>query len=199
MLFFYLPASCQTTRWVLSFNPFGLLEPKAVVGIGVGYNFSRYCELWSETSAIRHVPWGPYGANGIRQILRFNYFIRGLPYNFVALEVRYKGYQYTRQTELQDIATRQDVSAIQVTEHRGFLGEAFLFGFRKPIDTHIGLYMETTLGLGIRQMLYDKEKGVPHGFRPTKEDNVTNQIETASFYCPFAIRLIWMFGKKLQP
>ncbi|HEY8968852.1 MAG TPA: hypothetical protein VIM64_07160, partial [Puia sp.] len=127
MLFLYFPASCQNNRWVLSFNPFGLLEPKAAVGVGVGLAFNRHWELWSETSRLQHIFLDPEGTSGIRQILQLKYFIHGLPDNFLAAEMRYKGSQYTHTGRFYDAAINVSQS-YPLTEHQRFWGTALQSG-----------------------------------------------------------------------
>jgi len=194
MLFFYLTASCQTNRWVLSFNPFGLLEPKAAVGIGVGFAFNRHWELWSETSRLQHLFLNPESSSGVRQILQLKYFIHGLPDNFLAAEVRYKGSQYAHNVSLYNAAT-DEYHSDQLTEHQRFWGAALQFGFRRPIDKGIGLYMEFVIGAGYRHIIYDHETGAPPGFHPYAKPGI--DLEGIGIYYPGSIRLVWMFGKKL--
>lgn len=91
ILLFSLPASAQSTRWLLSFNPLGLLEPKGALGVGAGVKFNKYMELWSETSLLRTVIYaGDSSLTGVRQIVQIKYFPHGYPDFFVAAEVRYK-------------------------------------------------------------------------------------------------------------
>ena len=117
LMCFYLPVSAQSTRWLLSFNPLGLLEPMGALGV----------------------------------------------------------------------------------VQRRFFGEALQLGFRRSLKEDMGLYIEFTAGLGIKQPVF-KEKGIPAGYRHSNVDNgngLEDGITPANIYAPGSIRLIWAFGKKL--
>jgi len=206
MLIFSLPSYAQRkrtvdtsvlSRWELSFNPFGLLEPKAAVGVGVGFVLNRHWGLWSETSRLQHLFINPESSSGIRQILQLKYFVHGLPDIFFAAEVRYKGYQYTHTVDLHN-ATTDEYQRHQLTEHQRFLGTALQFGFRRSIKKSIGLYMEFVIGAGYRHIVYDHQTGAPQGFyRTAKDIDLGDVVENTGIYYPGSIRLVWMFGKKL--
>jgi len=80
------------SRWILSLNPYGLLEPPAAIGLGVGYRLTERVELWSETSFITNGFFQTEGpVTGVRQILQTKYFVdRNLNF-FVFLQLKRNG------------------------------------------------------------------------------------------------------------
>jgi len=200
VIFLYLPASGQSTRWLLSFNPLGLLEPKGALGVGVGVKLNKYVELWSETSLLRTVIYaGDSSLTGVRQIVQIKYFPHGYPDFFVAAEVRYKTYQYRVGDEFFNPTTSLYLENYMYTVQRRFFGEALQLGFRRPLKEDIGLYIEFIAGLGIKQPVF-KEKGIPAGYRHSnanKGNGLEDGITPSNVYAPGSIRLIWAFGEKL--
>jgi len=200
LLCLYLPASGQSTRWLLSFNPLGLLEPKGALGAGAGVKLNKYVELWSETSLLRTVIYaGDSSLTGIRQIVQIKYFPHGYPDFFIAAEVRYKIYQYRVGDEFFNPTTSQYLENYMYTVQRRFFGEALQLGFRRTLKEDMGLFIEFTAGLGIKQPVF-KEKGIPAGYRHSNTDNkngLEDGITPATIYAPGSIRLIWAFGEKL--
>ncbi|HVU53610.1 MAG TPA: hypothetical protein VHD83_01080 [Puia sp.] len=198
LVLFYLSATCQSNRWLLSFNPLGLLEPKGALGAGIGVKLNKQVELWSETSLLRTVIYaGDSSLTGIRQIVQIKYFPHGYPDFFIAAEVRYKTYQYRVGGEFFNPAITQYLENYMYTVQRHFLGEALQLGFRRTLKEDMGLYVEFTAGLGIKQYVF-REKGLPAGYRHTNVDNgLEDGITPAGVYAPGSIRLIWAFGEKL--
>lgn len=155
MLSFCQPASCQGSRWLLSFNPLGLLEPKGALGVGAGLKLNKYVELWSETSLLRTVIYaGDSSLTGVRQIVQIKCFPHGCPDFFVAAEVRYKTYQYRVGDEFFNPTTSLYLENYMYTVQRRFFGEALQLGFRRSLKEDLGLYIEFTAGLGIKQPVF---------------------------------------------
>ena len=198
VLFFYLPASGQNTRLLLSFNPLGLLEPKGALGVGAGVKINKYVELWSETSLLRTVIYaGDSSLTGVRQIVQVKYFPHGYPDFFVAAEVRYKTYQYRVGDEFFNPTTSLYLENYMYTVRRHFWGEALQLGFRRSLKEDMGLYVEFTAGLGVKQYVF-RESGTPAGYRHTSTDKgLEDGITPAGVYAPGSVRLIWAFGKQL--
>jgi len=198
LICFYLPVSAQNTRWLLSFNPLGLLEPKGALGVGAGLKLNKYVELWSETSLLRTVIYaGDSSLTGVRQIVQIKYFPHGYPDFFVAAEVRYKTYQYRVGDEFFNPTTSLYLENYMYTVQRHFFGEALQLGFRRSLKEDMGLYIEFTAGLGIKQPVF-REKGIPAGYRHVNMDKgLEDGITPSTVYAPGSIRLIWAFGDQL--
>jgi hypothetical protein len=95
LLLFCLPTMGQSTtdpqrKWLISWNPLGLVEPSMAFRIGIGYHPKANLEVWSETSLLHNILY-PSGTStaGIRQILQVKRFINKDQSLFVAAEIRY--------------------------------------------------------------------------------------------------------------
>lgn len=171
------------------------MEPKAAVGLGVGYAFSRRWELWSETSRLQHLLLTPESSSGIRQILQMKYFpSQRTPNLFLAAEVRYKDYQYSRTGNFYNVSTNVYLN-VPLTQHNRFWASALQAGVRQAIGKKSNLYVEATIGMGYRHMLFMRETGAPAGLQHFEGKSL--DLESVDIYYPGSIRLVWAFGKKL--
>jgi hypothetical protein len=203
----------RTTKWILSLNPLGFLEPPAVaIGLGIGYSPFKEVELWSETSFLTNAFYHTQGPlTGIRQICQLKFF----PYEtgfFVAGELRYKSYQFRNREEFYDSLTNDTLHQFSSFGRHYFFGAAVQLGWRWNASRNGRLQMEATFGMGFRQG-YVKREGVPPGYL-----YMNNKIdfnfsgpngEVPPMYFPGSLRLIWrlgrptglrsLFGKRLRP
>lgn len=193
------------TRWVLSFNPFGLMEPPAAIGLGVGYRFSRRIELWSETSFLTNGYFQTEGPlTGIRQMLQTKYFINKDGSLFVAAEIRYKSFQYRDKGGFYNPATQDSLKDFSNFSRHYFFGAGLQVGGREPLTRDGRLMVELTAGLGVRKVFVDRT-GVPQGYeyRNFNQSHDLSAIDMAHdispVYFPGSIRLIYLFGKRLRP
>ncbi|MBN8854474.1 MAG: hypothetical protein BGO55_21320 [Sphingobacteriales bacterium 50-39] len=202
----------RTTRWVLSFNPLGLLEPETAIGLGIGYRPFKEVELWSETSFLTKVFYHKQGPlTGIRQICQLKFFPYGTGF-FVAGELRYKSYQYRSREEFYDSLTHDTLHSFSNFARHYFFGAAVQLGWRGNATRNGRFQLEVTFGMGFRQG-YVKREGVPPGY-----SYMNNKIdfnfsgpngEVPPVYFPGSLRLIWLlgrqtslshlFGKRLRP
>jgi len=204
--FFYVSLQAQSpSRWILSFNPFGLIEPPAAIGLGVGYRLSQRVELWSETSYLTNGSYQTEGPlAGFRQLLQAKYFINKDGSFFVAAEVRYKNYQYRDKEDFYNPATHDSLRNFSNFSRHYFFGAGLQVGGREPLTRDGRLQVELTAGLGIRKDYVERQE-VPQGyvyknFNASKDINVVeNARDLGPMYFPGSIRLIYLFGKRLRP
>ncbi|MBN9383701.1 MAG: hypothetical protein J0H74_23290 [Chitinophagaceae bacterium] len=192
------------SRWTLSFNPFGLVEPPAAIGLGVGYRFSRRVELWSETSFLTNGLFQTEGPlAGIRQILQTKYFIYKDGSFFVAAEVRYKNFQYRDKEDFYNPATHDSLRSFSNFSRHYFFGAGLQVGGREPLTRDGKLQVELVAGLGVRKVYIERED-VPQGyeyrnFHASKDVNaIENARNPGPMYFPGSIRLIYLFGKRFR-
>ncbi len=190
-------------RWTLSFNPLGLLELPAAVGVGIGYRLSDKVEIGSETSLLRNGPL-PVGSSltGIRQIVQLKRFMDKNHHFFLAGEIRYKSFSFLDSNDLINPVTRDTLSGIHYRTHISFVGAAFQFGTRLPLSTNGRFQLEITAGLGIKQKTIGR-KGIPVEYQNLYHSidlNVWDLMYTpgTTIYFPGSIRFVYTFGKKLQ-
>ena len=119
-------------RWLLSFNPFGFLEPAAALGAGFGYRYNHSAEFWSETSFL-WLPGKPSQANagvisGWRQILQVKLFCDKDGAFFVAGEVRYRNFSHRLYSGFVDKVARSVMKNVLTTSYHKVYGAALQLG-----------------------------------------------------------------------
>ena len=193
-----LPAS----RWILTLNPLGLLEPEEAIGAGIGYRLNKKIEIGSETSLLRNVLY-PYESHltGIRQVLQVKRF---LPRNFfLAAELRYKYYSYRDNTDFFDPVTHDTLSHYGYLSRHLFVGAAVQYGRRYFISKDGRFQLELTIGFGLKDKIFDKV-GVPGGYGYLGYSNdfdlERNVIEYRGIipYLPCSVRFVYNLGKRLN-
>jgi hypothetical protein len=190
-------------RWILSFNPWGLLEPQAAIGAGIGYRLRDNLEIWSETSFLtRGFPDGYDHTSGIRQILQLKYFFGKNRDFFVAGEVRYKSFTTDYRDNFYDQTTRDTLSFSHRSRYY-FFGAGLQLGGRFRLGKSDHFFLELTGGLGVKQKTIIRY-GVPSGYTylPIRSIDI-NAAELmnrpgAALYLPGSMRLIYSFGRKLK-
>lgn len=201
-----LPSRPQPqSRWIVSFNPLGLIEPPAAIGLGMGYRLSRKVELWSETSFLTNGSLGTEGPlTGIRQILQGKYFPDRNGNFFVAAEARYKSYQYRDKLNFYNPDTHDTLFNFSNFSRHYFWGIGAQVGWRTRLSGNGRLQLELTTGLGFRIGRVVRQD-VPHGysykeFYPPKDFRIFNLADGfPSYYLPGSLRVICLFGKRLRP
>jgi hypothetical protein len=190
----------RISRWILSFNPYGLIEPPAAIGLGIGYRPFKEVELWSETSFLTNMFYHTQGPlTGIRQICQLKFF----PYEgsdfFVAGELRYKSYQYRNKDSFIDSVTHDTLLQFSNFQRHYFFGMAAQLGWRGNLTKNGRFQLEATVGLGFRKG-YVKREGIPAGYSyvNTKVDfNFSGPNgEVPPVYFPGSMRLIWLLGRQ---
>lgn len=193
------------SRWSLTFNPFGLLEPPAAIGIGIGYRLNKNMEIWSETSLITNglmVTYGPL--TGIRQILQLKLFAPSNGNYFLAFELRYKSYSYRDTNDFANPATLDTLRNVQFQSSHYFFGGGFQVGKRCSLSKDGKLQLEATIGIGVKFKVINR-LGPPDGYKYqgvgfSVDYNIRDAIETPGTapYFPGSLRLIYNFGKRLK-
>jgi hypothetical protein len=195
------PAIAPQRRWLLSWNPLGLLEPSMAIGIGIGYHPNINLEIWSETSLLRNVLFPSAGStSGMRQILQFKRFISKDPRFFVAAEIRYIFFTYHSSDNFRNSSVPETPLSLSNTSDHYVFGAGLQAGYRRPITNDSRLILELTAGLGIKNKII-RWNGVPAGYEYMNRSidvNVWDLIETpgTSVYLPGSLRLVYTFGKK---
>ncbi|HEY8969027.1 MAG TPA: hypothetical protein VIM64_08035 [Puia sp.] len=192
------------SRWILSFNPYGLFEWPSAAGFGIGYRCSGHAELWSESSFLWNGPYKTQGpVTGFKQVVQGKFFpYEKIPF-FFALEARYKGYQYRDTSRFVNTATHDTLKKVSSFSHHYFWGAALQVGVRTALGSGQRFQLEFVCGLGIRKYVhtwYD----VPKGYEYTPYRSIDLKIndivdESPDVYLPGSLRLIWLFGKRLRP
>jgi hypothetical protein len=194
-----------TARWILSFNSFGIMEPPAAIGLGIGFRPFREIELWSETSFLFNGFYRTDGPlTGIRQICQLKFF----PYEgsglFVAGELRYKSFQYRNRNTFIDSVARDTLNNLSNFQRHYFYGMAMQIGWRGSLTEDSRWQLEVSCGFGIRKG-YVRREGVPAGY-----SYLNNKIdfnfsgpngEVPPLYLPGSLRVIRLLGrrKELRP
>lgn len=186
-------------RWILTYNPMGLLEPPAAIGLGIGYRPFKEVELWSETSFLTNGFYHTQGPlTGIRQICQLRFFPYGTSF-FVAGELRYKSYQFRSREEFYDSLTHDTLHQFSNFARHYFFGMAVQLGWRVNATRNGRFQLEATFGLGFRKG-YVKREGVPAGYL-----YMNNKIdfnfsgpngEVPPIYFPGSLRLVWLLGRQ---
>jgi hypothetical protein len=188
------------TRWVLSFNSLGLMEPPAAIGLGIGYRPFKEIELWSETSFLTNGFYRTDGPlTGIRQICQLKFF----PYEgsgvFVAGELRYKSFQYRNRNTFIDSTIHDTLSHFSNFQRHYFYGMALQLGWRGSLNKNSRWQLELTFGLGFRKG-YVKREGVPAGYTYLNDKidfNFTGSNgEAPPVYLPGSIRVVLLLGRQ---
>lgn len=193
------------SRWLLTFNPFGLLEPPAAFGIGAGYRLNTNTEIWSETSLIRSGIMPTYGSvNGIRQIVQVKRFTDRNPNVFFAFELRYKSFSYRDTNDFANPATHDTLTNVQFLSSHYFFAGGFQIGKRWLLSKDGRLTLEGTIGIGVKFKTINR-LGPPAGYKYedkgfSTDYNIRDAIETPGTepYFPGSLRILYNFGKRLK-
>lgn len=194
------------SRWTLSFNPLGLIEPPMAVGLGVGYRLSAQWELWSETSFLTNGVYTTDGPlTGIRQILQGKYFPGQQQHFFIAVEARYKSYQFRGKDDFINAAAHDTLRNYSNFSRHYFWGGGAQVGWRFNLGSGDHFQLETTVGLGFRSSSVIRQN-VPRGYKYVSlvnpiDFNIPHSIDNGFgvAYLPGSVRLIYLFGKRLRP
>jgi hypothetical protein len=192
-------------RWLLSFNPLGLLE--GAFGIGIGYRLNKHSELWSETSLLGGRPYaGATPMTGFRQIIQYK---RWLPFGpddnfFLAFEARYKQYSYRDTNDFANPVTMNTLKNVHFLSDHYVFGAALQAGHRNLLLRSKTLAVEAILGIGYKYKIIDR-RGPPAGYvyqdlGESIDLNIRDLVEQAgsTIYFPGSVRLIYFFGRKLK-
>jgi hypothetical protein len=192
------------SRWILTFNPFGLMEPPAAVGLGIGYRLNEKIEFWSETSFLTNGLFRTDGPiTGIREILQMKYFVNEDRNIFMAAEVRYKSFQFRDRDNFYNAATNDTLLNFSNFSRHYFFGAGLQVGWRTSISGNGRLQLELTAGLGYRVTHIDRQD-IPPGyqykqFAPAKDSPTGDMINDPSpMYFPGSLRLIWTLGRSFN-
>lgn len=197
------PAIATQRRWVLSWNPLGLIEPSMAIGIGIGYHSKSNLEIWSETSLLINVLYASGGkTSGMRQILQLKRFISKNQGLFIAGEIRYSFFTYHASNNFINIAVHDTILNLSNTSNHYVFGAGLQVGYRWPLTNDSKFMLELTGGLGIKNKII-RWHGIPAGYKyihASIDPNIWDFIETSgiSVYLPGSLRLIYTFGKKLK-
>jgi len=198
------PPPIPLYRWIVSFNPFGLLEPPMAIGAGIGYRFNKQFELWSETSLLKNgIAVTPGPVNGIRQIAQLKYFLEKNGVYFLAVEGRYKYYSYRDTGVFINTATHDTMQRVSYSHEHSVFGAGLQLGGRWSLSHNGRLQMELTIGLGIKWKQIIR-KGAPADYTnidypgPDISVRAISDDKNANFYFPGSLRIIYNFGKRLK-
>jgi hypothetical protein len=198
-------------RWSLSFNPLGLLEDPAAIGIGVGYAISRRVEIWSETSSL--FQWAPIyptrNLSGFRQIIRLSLVppkVLNLgTHTFLAVELRYKTYSYRDSGVFLDPASGDTLTAVPFQSKHFIFGAALQAGYRFPLWGSARWQGEVTIGLGVKYKKITHQGPLPRyqyqrGEWWSTDVSIPDMIQTAGWepYLPGSFRIFYTFGRRLR-
>ena len=201
------PKPVPISRWVLTFNPFGLLEPPAAAGLGIGYRLNRTIELWSETSLLVPGLWlNKDTVSGFRQLLQVRCFIHYAPNTFIGVEARYKSVWIWELNDLYNPATQNVLLNWDNHTHKYFFGMALLAGQRFTFGRSGRLQLEMTVGLGFKNACV-AFKNIPPGYversaHKAKMDTPFGSRVIGDFsgpYIPCTMRVVYLLGKRFRP
>ncbi len=190
----------DSARWVLSINPFGLMELQAAAGIGIGYYISPHWQVWLESSGLFQLYNKPEQSclGGIREILAMKFYFGYRESLFFAGEFRFKDVFF------HDVDNFYNASDILVAKSFTYkiedivFGGAGWFGGRINISRNHRLRLEPSIGLGFkgRTVVWHD---VPHGYGcqrapPFHIDLFPNPVRTPerfTIYIPATVRLVY--------
>ena len=201
---FRIPPDPPVRKWVLSFNPLGLLE--SAYGIGIGYHLNKNSEIWSETSLLRGQPYA--GANpltGFRQIVQYKRFIPSVNENFfLGFEMRYKYYSYRDTNDFANPGIPDTLRNVQFLSEHHIFGAALQVGRRFALSKEGRFQIETMIGFGVKDKFIDR-RGPPAGYHyldggKSIDLSIRDLVEQSgtTIYLPGSVRLIYCFGKKFR-
>jgi hypothetical protein len=190
-------------RWLISYNPLGLIEPSMALGIGIGYHPKANLEIWSETSHLHNSLYPNGGStSGMRQIIQLKRFISKDQRLFVAAEIRYIYFTNHSSDNFRNTFRPDTLLFLANTSRHHIFGAGLQVGYRWPLKRNSRLMLELTGGLGIKDKTI-RWNGVPTGYKYVDRSvdvNVWDLQATSgpSIYLPGSLRLIYSFGKKLK-
>lgn len=197
-----LRSPVPVSRWLLSFNPFGLLEAPRAYGAGIGYRLNKNTEIWTEISLLQNRSFTPVGpAAGIRQILQLKKFLFKDRNLFVAAEIRYKNYSYFNTANFRNTAAGDTMVNVRYTSYHYIFGGALQAGYRTRLSRSGRVQAELTAGIGIKNKEIQRP-WLPAGYKylhTSVDPNIVDLMETPgpAVYFPGSLRVLYIFGKRL--
>ena len=190
-------------RWILTFNPLGLMELPLALGAGIGYRLDKRWELWSETSLIRNgLAREISDVHGIRQTLQLKRFFNNKGQNFfLAAEIRYKSFNYRDTLSFYNPASGDTLMNTPFHAHQYFWGAALQVGGRWKMSRSGRFQVEITAGMGIKNKVIDRD-GIGSGYKQIDraiDINVWDMMATPGItvYFPGSARIIYTIGKRI--
>jgi hypothetical protein len=192
-------------EWLVSINPFGVLEPQSALGAGIGYRINKSYEIWMESSFLTRVSPGLYDhISGFRQILQGKYFFDPKGPFFVAAEARYKFFSLGDKGMFYNPVSHDTLSNVSYRSRHYFFGGALQFGGRFLLSSKGNLLVEIIAGFGVKQKTRVGDRS-PAGYlyipapMPTDPNiNYRMQQPGTTIYLPGSIRFIYVFGRSLK-
>ncbi|MBS1511750.1 MAG: hypothetical protein JST86_12965 [Bacteroidetes bacterium] len=200
-------------RPYVSFNPLGLIEPYAAIGLGLGNHLSNRSGYFTELSFVCNNYIYPKKADhlqGFKYLAQYRYYLmqsdheslgpvkmhhkKYYPYHlFFGAEFRYKHYYFSDHTNFINAITKDTLSNFMYNAKADIWGGAIIFGGAFPLGKSNHWQLECTLGIGAKQK-WVAIKNNPSGYEPEtikRIDVGTPAIweSVASPYLPWTIRL----------
>ncbi|HTR30889.1 MAG TPA: hypothetical protein VMH27_16580 [Puia sp.] len=189
----------DSAHWSLSFNPLGVYELQSALGLGVGYQFNRYLQIWLESSALfQTYPGATYSCRGgIREILALKYYFGPRQSLFFAGEFRYKDVYYHGVDEFFDNINDTFVRDYTAKVEDIILGGGVWFGGQIRISSNHRWRLEPNIGLGLkgRTVVWH---GLPRGYTRVNESDIRlypdpGQTPKAPMvYFPATVRFVYV-------
>jgi hypothetical protein len=186
-------------RLTLSLNPLGLAEFGPVVGLGAGYQWNAHWQVWLEGSAIfpgRNRNDYPI-ISGSRVELALKYYYGRRSQWFVGGEFRWKQVFYAEQSTFIRPSNNDIANNVGYTLRNDLPGVAFLTGQRTKAFWHYHVWIEWSVGLGLKYRFVRIEGG-PQGYEIIKDVDyrlrpldLAPEVQRFRVYIPATIRIVY--------
>lgn len=190
----------DSARWILTFNPFGVLELQGALGLGIGYYITPHWQVWSETSGLFQLYQKPAQSclGGIREILAIKYYFGYRQTLFFAGEFRYKDVYFHDVHDFFDQVSTYTIRNYTYKIEDIVFGGSVWFGGRINISRSHRLRLEPNIGLGFKSRTIVWH-GVPDGYSYPRQpglhiDLFPNPVRTPApmaVYFPATVRLVY--------
>ena len=184
----------------IGINPISFFESASNVSLCGAYRLSNRVGFWVEGSYIFsnfYMNYNWQNMKGFRFIFQPRYYMGEDRNYFIAPEFRIKQYSFTNRDLLYftKSGTQDSLTISNFGEQQLLIGGAVVFGREYKIFKRKNIFLETTIGFGLKQRIVKLDANIPSDYKQSigrKEWFYINYEENGgTFYIPLCARIIW--------
>ena len=195
-------AQLPAHKFSIGFNPLGIAESQLFVGPTVSVQFSPKYEVWTEIGAIlrnNYMPKEWTSMRGFRFILQGRRLSHPNKKSFIGVEFRLKNFSSNDVRNFVNENLSDTLFNHPYRQNQTILGGAVVLGAKHYLDKSHRLFLENTVGFGIKQR-FTKAQNIPLGYKFPKPPEggpglSINYDDVALPYISLGLRLMWTLGK----
>jgi hypothetical protein len=199
-----LNAQLPKPKLAIGFNPLGIVESQLFVGPTASFRFAPKYEVWTEIGAVvrnNYMPKQWTSMQGFRIIVQGRRLAHPNKKSFIAAEFRLKNFSSDDSNDFINYNTLDTLFNMPYRQNQTILGGGIVFGSKNYLNKKHTLFLEKTLGFGVKQR-FTKAQNISPGYEFRKFEEYdggpglsVNYDDVALPYITFGLRLMWAIGK----